>query len=527
MNKKSLIEIIFGLTIFTAAAVFANFRSPNAFDYDSFYHIRHAWLYRAHGIFDTSFPWAQYSMVRVLGGDLWYGFHILLIPFTYFTDLIVGIKAAGVVITTAILSLYYLALKSFNVKFPVFWTMFFLFSTADILFRMAMMRPHPLSLGLAMLFFASCIGRSIWPAFIISFIFALVHVSLVWLIMLILFVVVCVERYNCQPIHWGKIASSAGGILAGIFLRPHPVATLHLAYIQVIRLMIEKFNGVPLRSGNELQPLEWIKLLTQISPLLVATFLVLVVLYFIRKKMFRILLFRNVPAQASLIMAGTFLIMTFFAVRAMEIFVGLLVIFTALMVTAANCKMEEVKRFFKKRLLWAIFSPALFIFIAGNSIYISRVFIRLTPPADRFKEAALWLSENSRPGEIVYHIYWEHFPALFFWNQNNYYINGMDPIFMYAYNPSLYWETDYWARKRTADITCGAIYCTQETLENTYDVLASHFYAAYVLVQPSLNPAFYKYLSSDAKDFKKVFDNTATAVFKLMPEPIRRVDFHE
>ena len=53
---------------------------------------------------------------------------------------------------------------------------------------------------------------------------------------------------------------------------------------------------------------------------------------------------------------------------------------------------------------------------------------------------ALWLRGASRPGEIVFHTRWEHFATLFFWNRENRYLNGMDPIFQYQLSPALYWK---------------------------------------------------------------------------------------
>ena len=54
---------------------------PNVADLDGFYHVGHAAAYLEGSLLDPSLPWATRSVVGDLGGDLWWGFHVLLLPF--------------------------------------------------------------------------------------------------------------------------------------------------------------------------------------------------------------------------------------------------------------------------------------------------------------------------------------------------------------------------------------------------------------------------------------------------------------
>ena len=67
-------------------------------------------------------------------------------------------------------------------------------------------------------------------------------------------------------------------------------------------------------------------------------------------------------------------------------------------------------------------------------------YIKGLPPQDMFKEPATWLKENTNFGDIIFNTRWDNFSFLFFWNQHNHYINGMDPIFEYTFNKNLYIE---------------------------------------------------------------------------------------
>ena len=109
---------------------------------------------------------------------------------------------------------------------------------------------------------------------------------------------------------------------------------------------------------------------------------------------------------------------------------------------------------------------------------------------------------------------WSRFSELFFWNQQNYYIGGLDPIFQYSYNPSLYWKYHYLAAGLLTDKTCGADACTEEMLEDTYEVLRRDFDAKYVFLSKELNPEFNQYLEGDSR-FKKTFDNGSEAIFSF------------
>ena len=99
--------IIALVTFLIVSAVF-QLLSPNIYDPDSFYHIRHAWLYKTSGFFNSSFPWVQYSVINKYQADIWYGFHILLTPLTFFNDLVFGIKLGAFLITTAVLFSFYI-----------------------------------------------------------------------------------------------------------------------------------------------------------------------------------------------------------------------------------------------------------------------------------------------------------------------------------------------------------------------------------------------------------------------------------
>src|SRR5690606_26047769 len=61
----------------------------------------------------------------------------------------------------------------------------------------------------------------------------------------------------------------------------------------------------------------------------------------------------------------------------------------------------------------------------------------MTNPYERFKEAGRWLKENTIKNEIVYNVSWSDFPQLFYWNNHNTYVCGLDPNFILRYDEKL------------------------------------------------------------------------------------------
>ena len=153
----------------------------------------------------------------------------------------------------------------------------------------------------------------------------------------------------------------------------------------------------------------------------------------------------------------------------------------------------------------------------------------------KFKESALWLKENTNKKDIVFYLNWGYFSFLFFWNQDNYYINGMDPVFLLKYDKKLYWklynmavnENDkiqYWKLgnatvNEAAGLTCDRDprQCGPESVEAVPDVLRNDFHASYVFVEKN-KQKFSSYLQEDNKNFKKVYENEKenTIIFKVL-----------
>ena len=80
-------------------------------DPDGFYHFAHARVYGELGPLLDAFPWTAFSVVNREGGDIWYGFHLLLVPFTAVSPPLIGLKLAGAALLALLLCGFGLMLR--------------------------------------------------------------------------------------------------------------------------------------------------------------------------------------------------------------------------------------------------------------------------------------------------------------------------------------------------------------------------------------------------------------------------------
>lgn len=114
------------------------------------------------------------------------------------------------------------------------------------------------------------------------------------------------------------------------------------------------------------------------------------------------------------------------------------------------------------------------------------------------KEAAVWLHENTNQGEIVFNTRWWDFPCLFFFNVKNYYVVGLDPIYMYNYDKNLYFLYQ--------NVVSGLA-------QNIPQVVKNRFQSKYILAHIENKKLLEKLLTN--KDTTLIFKNNAFLIFRI------------
>ena len=112
-----------------------------------------------------------------------------------------------------------------------------------------------------------------------------------------------------------------------------------------------------------------------------------------------------------------------------------------------------------------------------------------------------YLKEHSQPGEIVMHTDWSDWPMLFYHNDKNYYIMGLDPTFMYNYNSELY--------SLFADITMA------KKADDIAAAIKENFQARYFIVNANKNREQLRKNAEADTGFSKVYEDGDAAIYQL------------
>jgi hypothetical protein len=498
-----------GAAWFAAAALalsfYLHFSSDKFPDPDIFYHYRHAALYAANGPFDSAFPWARYSVIGQFGADIWYGFHLLLIPFVWLGDPLIGMRLAGVFVTVVCLLSVYLACLRLDLKAAPLWPFVMLFSSAFLLHRLTMLRPQVLSLGLSALLLPLLAGGQLRALFITAFAVAWLHLSLFFVPLIILGAFAATKLVTEKSFPWRESAALLGGLAAGWLLRPNLLGAAQIAYVQVFQWTLEKLAGAPLEVGSELRPLT-IALHSNYLPFIVIW---LAALAFMLWKLF--LRRGELPARqrtciysAALLSLGFFVLAVSFARRAFDFSSAFALVVIALTLS----HLFTPPKWLRAGLL------ALFVVLALYGISLRDRVLAIGWQADRAAATAKWLEANSKPGDLVFNVRWEYFAELFYWNTKNHYIGGMDPVFQYTYDPALY-RAGLDVGAAPDSLLCPAGVCPEPSAADRHRTLKEKFQARFVFLLKQPDVQLFRALLADPR-FALRHHDEQTALFEVL-----------
>ena len=351
-----------------------------------------------------------------------------------------------------------------------------------------------------------------------SFLIAWVHFNLFWLPILTAGVYlgteILIKIRRKVRINWRRIGAVSGAVLGGVvlgwILRPEPMNTLRLVYTQLVTQTLVKQSGLPILFGAENWPIEASVLLANFwgwgvgwgAGIILGAGFVLKNWRKLDEEKFEKIILMTGMAILSILFFGITILMVR---RAYNFWI----LFGVLMLGALTGLEQKINR----KWVYAVGTGLVFLILfSGLKTDVSLKSYGYPP--DRLKEVGIWLRDNSEEGEVVFNIRWPDFSPLFFWNQKNYYIGGLDPIFQYADSKNLYWKFHYLATDAVTEKTCGYEACTAAMLEDTDKVLRDEFRVKFIVIRKSQNPILSEYFSGDKK-YKKALEAGDYLVFEI------------
>ncbi|MFA6322193.1 MAG: hypothetical protein WCX71_01800 [Candidatus Buchananbacteria bacterium] len=500
-----ILIFLFSVMVFSWLQAGATLADP-----DSFYHAKMAKMILDGGLV-MDFPWLTGTMLSYSFIDHHFLYHLLLLPWVALLPPLFGLKLATVIFASSAILAVYWFLRQLKVG-GAFWFTLFLLTINPFIFRLNLAKAPALALILMIFCIYQIFNRKYLGLVVVSYLFVWLYGG--WPIVIVLSLIYCALGL-IWPQRWqGWLANRLGrpsiayqnllallhvvvGCLAGLIFSPYFPTNLQFYWEQTYKIALVNYQSV-IAVGGEWYPYSITDLLIAAMPFFILLLLCLMgFIITIRRQ--------SLNAWFFLILSFLFFILTLKSRRYVEYFVPVTVIFCAV---SFNNYLPRIKRWFKEALpqsLWPLVPLILFLLftpIFFSDIKAVRAAFDSGVPLSRYAQASAWLEKSSQPQDIVFNSGWDDFPILFYYNDKNYYIVGLDPTFMYDYNPELY--------RLWYGISSG------QNTENIYQVIKNVFKAKYVFVSIRQTTTLAETLENNF-NFKKVYQDSDAKIFEVLP----------
>lgn len=423
------------------------FLTPHLPGTDAYYHIKVAWLTRTGGILEA-FPWTSFSAWSDRYFDKDFGFHILLVPFTW-GDLTAGAKWAAILIGASVLTSFYAVLRLRGLRLAWLWTFLLVAGSAAFAYRMNMTRPHLLSILFTIWGLYFILQGSWRGVLVVGILYALSYTAPQVLVGYAAIHCLAV-RWHTGRWSWRVVAAAFAGVALGSVLHPHFPHNFSNWWIQIVGVLSSAWGGsdVDLRLGREL-------LSSSMRQFLLGHVVVLAVTAAAALSFSRLRDRIDGGLITLLAIASGFFVTTCLSSRFVEYFVPLTLWFAAEVFARFSDAAQHEGGWRARLHPWAFKG----LVAAGCVLILGQFALTLRSVAGMIRhqsplaaiDAARWLSEHSPPMAQVFTCSWDDGPGLLFVNHRNRYLVMLDPNFMYRWKPDVWRTWSSIARGHTAD----------------------------------------------------------------------------
>jgi len=537
MSKENFFFKIRGeLFVFALTFIFFlpfHFSSNNLVGYDSYMYIKLAEMVKDGGLI-KEFPWINATIMKDNFTGLHFAYYILLIPFTFFGNLIFGAKLASLFFFSFLTAIFYRVLKYLKLKKAFLWQLFFLSSSSYFILRMNFTRPISFSVILLLVLFYALFKRNGLLVFITSFFYVWSHGSFP-LVLFFALTFAVIDSLHRKKIMSKNFICSLFGLLLGILINPFFPSNVYVYFLTYFSLSVPYFFTAKI---SELRPMNSLQIFNDASVLFVL--FLLLALFFVVKKILTLLINKkelNKTEDAErifiidflLAISLSFFMLMFFIGRFVDYWVPFAVLFVAfsaefLYHDKKNIFWRKIKKinshkFSREKIKFVFIS--FFVIYSCISIYNKAFVVARSAKentSENIKEMSLWLKNNTPERSIVFNTYTGDFPKFFFYNTHNYYVLGIDERFMYIISPEKYWLYTHIRE----GVVCNKKRCDLDNTKNSksliYDTLKKEFNAEYVLIQTGYSSydssELIGVLNSDPR-FEKVYENEGGGVWEV------------
>jgi hypothetical protein len=515
--KNKLNHKIAGVFLFYSVIFFIfHLFKKGFFCVDPYYHAKHSLLISQTGNLTLVEPWLNFHFLNFAPNDPWWAHHLITAFVMKFLDPIISLKLVSALFVGAVLAVFYFILTRFQIKKPFVWTFLYFSSSFLFLSRLILERPHLFAIAFMPLIFYLGFKKRYYSLFLLSFLYALFYNLIFYPVFVVL--LACAIDYIVDKKPDLKPAIAVGlGILAGVFAHPDTMNYMYVATIHSFGVIFYKFSGVELGIGGEVKPLLFKDLLKH-NFLAICAYLISIAVFLNNREFFSKIKI-NLLWQTLAISAFWFVIMLLVP-RGAEYWMPFAWIFIAVCLSGFTVGPDyaAMKNAIGKKLNLRIMSffaygiLAIIMILNFSTVYNHLRIMNKNNPDESFKEANEWLVANSEKGETVFFTNWSFWPRMFFYNDHNRYVHGMDPTFLYEYDKDL---AALWLGISYEGRACYFPCKDEDELEyaNAADLIKHAFKSRYIIIgrvkeEKALN------LFSNEELFVLRFQNTDLAVYE-------------
>jgi len=433
-RKFGFLSGMLAFALFLGVMAHIQFSTPDLPDNDGFYHISMARLIRDQGI-KPDFVWLPLSLLNPQEfSDHHFLYHVVLIPFTYFSDLLMGAKWSAVIMAAITFTAVWLLLYRQKIPFAFFWSLGLVGLSDGFLFRMSVARAQSVSLGILIVALIFIFERKYLYLGILSFFYVWTYDAFPLLIV-VGFLHFAAEYLVDRRINTKPILYILTGVILGILINPYFPQNIAFTYQHILPKVTDPTS---ITVGNEWSPYRTDQILQNSLPTLLVFAIGVISLGLSKDRM-------NSKTALLLLLSFLFGWMFMQSRRFVEYFPPFALLFSVFACSPLllDLKPGEPIPTISRRAWFVTYVPVTLIVAAMvfgwmRTIPRTKQAIADSKPNNLYAGASAWLIDNTPQGSRIFQSDWDDFPRLFFYNRHNTYLIGLDPTYMQMYDPTLY-----------------------------------------------------------------------------------------
>jgi len=442
---------IFFIVYFSVSTIAAND--------DLLFHFRFAQQLIQNGFLHSFYDFKSIYFSKIAQGNIYFAYYnflyyLVILPFTLITPLFLGMKLFAVCAAAFAFTLLYFCLKRFEVKYPFIWTVLILaISSTSSVWRFFSSRPYTLAPAFLVLLLYFLYKKNYIGVFSISLIYFYWHDATFFFPLCVAVGYFIIEKFYHSRGDYKNLLSTFFALAIGIGL----TLLISHGFFEFVKDVVfgDTFTvlnhaKIPIMEGRELYPVDFFNFV-QGNSLIFAAFVTTLVadlciyVSFRRNRMSSTEYLGDLPLSRRILQMNVLVITAMFFLGVLAIsgrFGDYFTFFAALYIALS---VDYIRRttiiktlpIIRRGVLVGLSVVLIYLF-TSNMLFLQDLLGHGPSPFEMYGTGT-WLVKNTKPGDIVFEANWSWFPGLYYYSPKNDYVMGIEPRFLYTYNPSLYW----------------------------------------------------------------------------------------